>query len=101
MPGQRRGTSCCSKLVAVTSAYAVEQVCAGADAIQIFDSWVGCLSVEDYRRYVLPRTTELVQALQQDRRANHLLWDRHRHASSIDEGNRRRSHWPGLARSAR
>ena len=51
------------KLVAVTSAYAVEQVCAGADAIQIFDSWVGCLSVEDYRKYVLPRTTELVQAL--------------------------------------
>ena len=26
----------------------------GADVIQIFDSWVGCLSVEDYRRYVLP-----------------------------------------------
>src|SRR5579859_7540976 len=42
------------KLVAVTSEYAAEQVRAGADAIQIFDSWVGCLSVEDYRRYVLP-----------------------------------------------
>jgi uroporphyrinogen decarboxylase len=42
----------------------VEQVRAGADVIQIFDSWVGCLSVEDYRRYVLPRTTELVKALQ-------------------------------------
>ena len=52
------------KLLAVTSAYAVEQVHAGADAVQIFDSWVGCLSVEDYRRYVLPRTTELVKALQ-------------------------------------
>ncbi|HLW89392.1 MAG TPA: uroporphyrinogen decarboxylase [Terriglobales bacterium] len=52
------------KLVAVTSAYAAEQVRAGADAIQIFDSWVGCLSVEDYRRYVLPRTTELVKELQ-------------------------------------
>src|ERR1700745_3692248 len=36
------------KLVAVTAAYAVEQVRTGADAIQIFDSWVGCLSVEDY-----------------------------------------------------
>jgi uroporphyrinogen decarboxylase len=53
-----------AKLVAVTSAYAAEQVQAGADALQVFDSWVGCLSVEDYRRYVLPRTTELVQALQ-------------------------------------
>jgi uroporphyrinogen decarboxylase len=52
------------KLVAVTSEYAAEQVRAGADTIQIFDSWVGCLSVDDYRRYVLPRTTELVKALQ-------------------------------------
>jgi len=52
------------KLVAVVSEYAAEQVRAGADVIQIFDSWVGCLSVEDYRRYVLPRTTELVRALQ-------------------------------------
>ncbi len=52
------------KLVAVVSEYAAEQVGAGADAIQIFDSWVGCLSVEDYRRYVLPRTTELVKLLQ-------------------------------------
>jgi len=52
------------KLVGVVSEYAAEQVRAGADIIQIFDSWVGCLSVEDYRRYVLPRTTELVRALQ-------------------------------------
>ncbi|OLE10743.1 MAG: uroporphyrinogen decarboxylase [Acidobacteria bacterium 13_1_20CM_4_56_7] len=48
------------KLVAVTSAYARAQVEAGADVIQVFDSWVGCLSVEDYRQYVLPRTTELI-----------------------------------------
>jgi uroporphyrinogen decarboxylase len=52
------------KLVAVVSAYASEQVGAGADVIQIFDSWVGCLSVEDYRRYALPHTTQLVKALQ-------------------------------------
>jgi len=52
------------KLVCVTSEYAVEQVRAGADVIQVFDSWVGCLSVEDYRQYVLPRTTELVKKLQ-------------------------------------
>ena len=51
------------KIVAVTAEYSTEQVRAGADVIQVFDSWVGCLSVEDYRRYVLPRTTELVQAL--------------------------------------
>jgi len=52
------------KLVAVTSEYAAEQVCAGADTIQIFDSWVGCLSVEDYRRYVLEHVTDLVKKLQ-------------------------------------
>jgi len=52
------------KLVAVTSEYAAEQVAAGADTIQIFDSWVGCLSVEDYRRYVLAHVTDLVKKLQ-------------------------------------
>src|SRR6202795_4675087 len=52
------------KLVAVTAEYSTEQVRAGADAIQIFDSWVGCLSVEDYRRYVLPHATDLVKRLQ-------------------------------------
>jgi len=53
-----------AKLVAVTTAYSAEQVRAGADAIQIFDSWVGCLSVEDYRHYVLPHVTGMVQQLQ-------------------------------------
>ncbi len=53
-----------SKLVAVTGEYSAEQVRAGADVIQIFDSWVGCLSVEDYRRYVLPHVTLLVKSLQ-------------------------------------
>jgi uroporphyrinogen decarboxylase len=52
------------KLVEVATEFASEQVRSGADSIQIFDSWVGCLSVEDYRRYVLPRTTELVKAVQ-------------------------------------
>jgi uroporphyrinogen decarboxylase len=52
-----------AKLVAVLSHYAAEQVRAGADVLQIFDSWVGCLSIEDYRRYVQPRTKELIQTL--------------------------------------
>lgn len=53
-----------TKLVAVTAEYSADQVRAGADTIQIFDSWVGCLSVEDYRRYVLPHATALVRRLQ-------------------------------------
>jgi uroporphyrinogen decarboxylase len=56
-----------SKLVAVTAEYSAEQVRAGAAAIQIFDSWVGCLSVEDYRRYVLPHATDLVKRIQKTR----------------------------------
>ena len=48
------------KLVAVLAEYAAEQVRAGADVVQVFDSWVGCLGVEDYRRSVLPHTSELV-----------------------------------------
>ncbi len=51
------------KLVDILAAYSLEQIKAGADVHQVFDSWVGCLSVEDYRRYVLPHTTELVQRL--------------------------------------
>jgi uroporphyrinogen decarboxylase len=53
-----------AKLVAVTTEYSAEQVRAGADTIQIFDSWVGCLSVEDYRRYVLPHVAGMVKQLQ-------------------------------------
>jgi uroporphyrinogen decarboxylase len=51
------------KLVHVLAEYGTEQVRAGADAFQVFDSWVGCLSPADYRRYVLPHTRALVQRL--------------------------------------
>lgn len=52
------------KLVDVLVAYAAQQVEAGADVIQIFDSWVGALSVTDYREYCLEPTTELVRRVQ-------------------------------------
>ena len=52
------------KLVAVLGEYLVEQARAGADALQIFDSWVGCLAPDDYRRYALSPTTELVRRAQ-------------------------------------
>src|SRR5215469_14319726 len=55
-----------NKLVEVLVQYSAEQVRHGADVIQIFDSWVGCLSVEDYRRYALEPTTRLVNRLQKE-----------------------------------
>jgi uroporphyrinogen decarboxylase len=51
------------KLVEVLGHYAAAQARAGAAALQVFDSWVGCLAPEDYRRYALPHTTELVSRL--------------------------------------
>jgi uroporphyrinogen decarboxylase len=53
-----------SKLLDVLVAYAAQQVEAGADVIQIFDSWAGALSVPDYRAFCLAPTTELVHRVQ-------------------------------------
>ncbi|MBI3015455.1 MAG: uroporphyrinogen decarboxylase [Candidatus Tectomicrobia bacterium] len=51
------------KLVTSLAGYANGQVAAGAQAIQIFDSWVGCLSPRDYRDYVLPFTQSLIRQI--------------------------------------
>ena len=51
-------------LATVLADYAGQQVDAGADVIQIFDSWAGALSVSDYRQYVLPVTRGLVRQVQ-------------------------------------
>ena len=37
--------------------YLLAQVAAGVQVVQVFDSWVGCLSPADYRRYVMPHMT--------------------------------------------
>ncbi|MDQ3817208.1 MAG: uroporphyrinogen decarboxylase [Acidobacteriota bacterium] len=43
--------------------YLNAQVEAGAQAVQLFDSWVGCLSTDDYREYVLPHTREVIESV--------------------------------------
>jgi uroporphyrinogen decarboxylase len=43
--------------------YLNEQIAAGAQAVQIFDSWVGCLSQTDYREFVLPHTQTVVRGI--------------------------------------
>jgi uroporphyrinogen decarboxylase len=52
------------KLVTVLVNYAAQQVEAGADVIQVFDSWAGALSVADYRAFCLAPTTELIHRIQ-------------------------------------
>ena len=52
-----------SKLVDLTVAYLNEQVRAGVEAVQVFDSWVGHLSPADYRRFVQPHMQRLFRAL--------------------------------------
>jgi len=53
------------KLVAVLTEYCRLQVEAGADVIQIFDSWVGSLGLADYRDYAFEASKRLVRAVQQ------------------------------------
>ncbi len=51
------------KLVDVLGPFALGQVTAGARAIQVFDSWVGALSPDDYVRYVAPYSRALIERI--------------------------------------
>jgi uroporphyrinogen decarboxylase len=53
-------------LARVTANYLKMQIAAGADIVQIFDSWVGSLGPDDYRRFVLPHTALVIAALPAD-----------------------------------
>jgi uroporphyrinogen decarboxylase len=57
-------SSLLDKLVVVLTEYCSQQVQAGADVIQIFDSWVGSLSLSDYRAYAFEASKRLVRAVQ-------------------------------------
>src|SRR5271168_1914417 len=50
-------------LARVTADYLKMQIAAGADIVQIFDSWVGSLGPDDYRRFVLPHTASVIAAI--------------------------------------
>ncbi len=51
------------KIAAIDSAYLRVQVEAGASAVQLFDSWAGALTPEDYRRSVLPHSAAVLAAV--------------------------------------
>jgi uroporphyrinogen decarboxylase len=53
------------KITQTISGYVVAQAQAGADVIQLFDSWVGALSPSVYRRFVLPYTRRIFAAIKQ------------------------------------
>jgi uroporphyrinogen decarboxylase len=51
------------KLIVILRGYLRAQVAAGAQAVQLFDSWVGCLSPRDYAEFVAPWLRELIAGL--------------------------------------
>jgi uroporphyrinogen decarboxylase len=60
-PGAWRGLM--ERLSSVTAEYLNAQIAAGAEAVQLFDSWAGCLSPDDYERFVLPHTRVAIAGL--------------------------------------
>ena len=51
------------KLTETSIAYLAGKVRAGADVIQLFDSWAGHLSIDDYREFVAPYSTRILETL--------------------------------------
>jgi uroporphyrinogen decarboxylase len=54
------------RLARAVAVYLNAQIAAGAQCVQLFDSWVGCLGPDDYRRYVLPHVRHIIDALPKD-----------------------------------
>lgn len=52
-----------TKLTDLTIEFLLGQIRAGVDAIQVFDSWAGMLSLADYRQYALPHSARVFAAL--------------------------------------
>jgi len=50
-------------LARITLEYLKVQIAAGADIVQLFDSWVGSLGPDDYRRFVLPYTKQVIAGI--------------------------------------
>jgi uroporphyrinogen decarboxylase len=51
------------RLARLVGKYLNAQIAAGAEAVQLFDSWAGCLSPGDYQKYVLPYTRAAIAAI--------------------------------------
>ena len=53
----------CDRLAAMMADYLSAQIAAGAQAVQIFDSWAGALGPADYREFALPHSSRIFSAL--------------------------------------
>jgi uroporphyrinogen decarboxylase len=51
------------KIVEVLVRYLTAQMRSGVQALQLFDSWVGCLSPSDYEEYVLPYSEKVIEGV--------------------------------------
>ena len=56
-------TALMQRLSAGLVRYLNAQIDAGCQAVQLFDSWAGCLSPSDYREYVLPHTRAVIDGI--------------------------------------
>ncbi len=54
------------KLVDSLGDYLLAQIEAGCQAVQVFDSWAGCLCPADFKRYVLPYTQKLIDLIPEE-----------------------------------
>ena len=52
------------KLATAMIRYLRAQIQAGVDAVQLFDSWIGCLNSQDYEQYVLPHSRRIIRELE-------------------------------------
>ena len=54
------------KITSDTVAYLNAQITAGADAVQLFDSWAGILSAQEYEKYVLPYSSQVFRGIRRE-----------------------------------
>ena len=90
-------------LTDVTIGFLRTQLDAGVDAIQLFDSWAGTLSLADYRAYVLPHSARVFETLAGDGRADDAFRGGHRrtarrHVRGRGRGTDPSSAWTGARR---
>jgi uroporphyrinogen decarboxylase len=56
-------TALMQRLARAVTVYLNAQIAAGAQCVQLFDSWAGCLNPDDYRHYVLPHVRQIISGI--------------------------------------